>query len=166
MRKILKNSELNLFLLELLDRINPHYFELSELLTVLYCTGLRSEEVISLGRWYRENQDDFKVKTCKGSCIRTVKAVDLPTDFAQEVMQRNGRYSLINYTSMNYLMKKFMEGRSFYVGNKMVFTHLFRYNYIRQKAEKGVNFNQLVEDLGHREKQNTANYLTNIIEYE
>lgn len=165
-KKVINDVDLDCYLIQLIADIMPHNIEFQEFFQVLYDTGLRAEEVLEQKRWSYEGNGVWGVKCCKKSNYRMFYAHELNDQFVKEMLRNTGRYLAINYSSLNYFLTKCLKGLRFSVGNKGIYLHLFRYNYVRRLSASGKSVEDISNKLGHKNVDNTLGYLKNPITYE
>lgn len=138
----------------------PYYYDL---FVVLYFTGIRINEIITIQNEYKENSDIISITPSKRNLNRLIDLNQKDNEFSLVDALRNSDYSLQQLKSAQRCFSRCLLNLKYVHDKKILTTYLLRHNYIKKKAKEINDTKNLQNLLGHILQDNTLNYVNSII---
>lgn len=155
---LIKNDMLNSICLNAVNSITNGDCELKAIAVLLFKTGLRISEVLTIKNWLIYNQDAYKVKLLKSDSIRLIQKKSVP-EYLQRIYDHNTNLFFHNYRSVDYSLHKVFPCIKSNQSENFRRSHLFRYNFIRQLYDNGKTVKEIQKEICHKNLEITKKYL-------
>jgi len=149
---------LNLTLIEFNAQIGTFYPRISPSFKICFVVGTRLIESIQPTRWQNLGSE-FKLTTAKGSDYRIINYTELQPESIYYLLNGEDAYQERPQTLYENTMKRFYQGREFYIGEKRSFTHIFRHRIAKNMKAEGYNDGQIQQYLGEKTLVSAKQYI-------
>lgn len=129
---------------------------------LMFNTGLRVREVLEVERWTANDDETYTVQLEKREGTRRIELYHIPESIEQQFASQVP-FTLETYSSVNNTFKYYGIGILFGNDTRPTTCHAFRYQYIKQLSEDGLDTAQIAAIIGHVNTANTSRYITDPI---
>lgn len=155
----INHIQLNDFCLRILENLNSHYSERQNILTTMFNTGVRVNEVLNVNLWSVYDSNNMQLTTSKSGEIRIINNSLIENSILLKYINNENNF-IFTYDMLVNDLKK-LPYRIIFNGNKNnSLIHVFRYNYIKKLFFGGLSVADVQNNLGHK-KFATTNYYIN-----
>jgi hypothetical protein len=160
---IITDSMLNSSLIDLITLMHSVAEFQSYCLQDLYNTGCRYNELYEPARISEYDINTYKIITEKRSNPRYVLKRDM-TDFFNSLWTPTfTSFAYCRESTLQRIVRGYLVYKNIKVGSKGCSSHLFRYNFIKQKYIGGMSIHDISVLIGEADETNTTNYVNGII---
>ncbi len=161
----MNNNELNMYLLEVIERLPLHTPEINFCHRLMFATGCRASEAIDMTRWSIDEHSNVLLQPLKNNNTRKFSLLDVDAMIGVYLIEHAEFRKFVNYRKLQYSMRQSLVKMNVVNGDKSSLLHLYRHNYAKQKMDTGWSLVQLQIDFGHKDVNSTLNYVNSVIEY-
>lgn len=142
--------------------VEPIDYEASQIMQLLYNTGLRINEALEVNRWSVKSAEVLSVQLSKGEGVRDIQLIEVPEGIRSNYINRKA-YFFQTQSSMGNRFKKHFPVITFNGNDRRSSFHAFRYRKFKRLAADGMTTAQIAAYMGHVNLSNTARYIGDAI---
>ena len=162
--KVLDLEAINIRANYIRDTAPPYYPELQEAMRVISLTGCRIDEAFDISRWEHVADYDFNLQPQKGNNLRAVTLDNTCNNFRTCVINQTNPFLNRTPRMLYNVYNKIRTWGAFKTKGSYVTFYIFRYRFIKQLHEDGLNVAQLSDMLGYTNYSTVQSYLDAEIE--
>lgn len=126
---------------------------------VMYHTGCRAVESITLSRWERLSPKSYILTPQKGNNSRVISNTFIPDIFDNAIRDEINIFNGLNYDKLRYHINEAFINRQYKIGGKDSVCHVFRHNYAKRLHAQGYSDEDIQHDMGEVNIESAQGYI-------